>query len=155
MLASLQPSVRLWVEQQAKIEARRSALDVNALRTAIVQRFAGSLPAAGSQQPSASLEDGGEVAEMAVLVILMMVQDGDRDLQAQMQAAEAQLQAKQALRATLDDLDQLQAQVLAQGLGEAGQGASGSSPCGPNSVCITSQQLASVVAQSPGQARLR
>ncbi len=55
------------------------------------------------------LSSGGDVAAMAVIIILMMVQDSDQDLQSQMLQAQAQMAAKQALRALLNSLDQFQA----------------------------------------------
>ncbi len=54
---------------------------------------------------------GGDVAEMAVVVILMMVQDSDQDLQEQMLEAEAQMAAKQALRAILNQLNKFEAAI--------------------------------------------
>ena len=53
LLASLQPSARAWIEEQAKIEASRPALDVPALKGAILQRFGGSAPGTTAQQPNA------------------------------------------------------------------------------------------------------
>jgi len=52
---------------------------------------------------------GGDVAAMAVIVILMMVQDGDQDLNEKMMEAQAQMAAKQSLRALLNQLNQIQA----------------------------------------------
>jgi hypothetical protein len=56
---------------------------------------------------------GGDVAEMAVIIILMMVQDGDQDLQEQMLEAQAQMAAKQALRTLINEYDRLQVAVAA------------------------------------------
>jgi hypothetical protein len=140
LLDSLQSSARAWAAQQAKIEAGRPAPDVAALRAAIVQRFGGSSPANDPSQLNAALPDGGDVADMAVIVILMMVQDGDQDLQEQMLEAEAQMAAKQSLRALIDEMNQVQSQM---GVTPAGnQGA----PCGTGYVCIPKQLLGSVVA---------
>jgi len=85
------------------------------------------------------MQVGGDVAELAVLII-MMVQDSDQDLNAKMQVAQAQMKAKQSLRALLDEMDQLQMQLLGQ------QGQEGS-----DCVCINSQQLASVITQLNNQ----
>jgi hypothetical protein len=106
--AVLQSSAKTWIEQQAKIEARRPDLDLNALQTAIHQRFASSLSPAGLRKPgpAAALQDNGAVAAVAVMVILKMVQDGDKDLQAQIQDANAMMQAKQQLRNLLDQMNQ-------------------------------------------------
>ncbi len=58
---------------------------------------------------------GGDVAEMAVIIILMMVQDSDQDLQEQMLEAQAQMAAKQALRAILNQLNKFEAAVAGGG----------------------------------------
>jgi exonuclease VII small subunit len=50
-----------------------------------------------------------DIAAMAVVVILMMIQDGDQDLQQKMLDAQAQMQAKQALRNMINRLNALQA----------------------------------------------
>jgi hypothetical protein len=55
---------------------------------------------------------GGDVAEMAVIVILMMAQDGEQDLNEEMMEAQAQMQAKQATRAELNQLSKGLAQLL-------------------------------------------
>lgn len=44
------------------------------------------------------LQNGADPATAAVVVILMMTQDGDKDLSAQMQQAESQMAAKQSIR---------------------------------------------------------
>lgn len=115
IIESLQPSARSWAEKQAKIEAKRPALDLNALSNAILTRFAGQLPSGGPPPPFAGLVGGGDVADMAVIVILMMVQDSDDDLQEQMLEAQTQMQAKQALRALLNEMQQLQAKLASEG----------------------------------------
>jgi len=66
---------------------------------------------------------GGDVAAMAVLIILMMVQDGDQDLQQQMAEAEAQMAAKQALRDLLNQLNQMQAALASGSYSSAGYAA--------------------------------
>jgi len=55
---------------------------------------------------------GVDPAELAVIIILMMVQDSDQDLNEKMAEAEAQMQAKQALRALLDQFLQDMAALL-------------------------------------------
>jgi hypothetical protein len=62
-----------------------------------------------------SLNAGGDVAFMAVIIILMLVQDGDQDLQEQMLEAEAQMAAKQALRTLLNYLDMVDAALQTGG----------------------------------------
>jgi hypothetical protein len=43
-------------------------------------------------------QNGGDPAEVAVVVVMMMVGDGNKDLSAQMQQAESQMAAKQSIR---------------------------------------------------------
>jgi hypothetical protein len=139
LIDSLQPSARFWAERQAKIEAKRPALDLNALRTAILTRFAGQLPSTDPLQPFAGLVDGGDVAEMAVIVILMMVQDGDKDLQEQMLEAEAQMAAKQALRNLIDEMQQLAAQIAGANVEAPGEECT--TPGGVICVCTLNKEL--------------
>lgn len=56
-------------------------------------------------------QDGSNIAIAAVLIILLLVEDGDKALQAQMQNAYAMMQVKQALRNLLDQLDEIQLPV--------------------------------------------
>src|SRR5579862_4586633 len=55
--ASLLPSARVWVQQQAQIEARRTAFDPDALRTTIRRRFAG--PSATTTTPAGTATHTG------------------------------------------------------------------------------------------------
>lgn len=55
---------------------------------------------------------GGNVGEMAVIIILMMGQDGDLDLNEKMIEVQAQIQAKLAIRAELNQLNQDLIQLL-------------------------------------------
>jgi len=103
--AVLKPTAASWVEQQAKIEEKRPAVDVNALEAAIRQRFASSLAVGGAVHPDGPVGPGGsgaDIAAMTVLVMMQMVEDGDQDLQEKMAEAQAQMQAKQALRQLLN-----------------------------------------------------
>jgi hypothetical protein len=173
LIDSLQPSARSWAQRQAKIEAKRAALDLNALRTAILTRFVGQLPSAGPPQPFAGLVDGCDVAEMAVIVILMMVQDGDKDLQEQMLQAEAQMASagvaapgdvcstpsgaicvcklNQELVCDAGPTCAIPVQASCQCISdvpiELNQGASCTTTSATSTVGITSQQLAMVIAQ--------
>jgi len=70
--AYLQPAVRTWMEQQARLEARRPSLDLDALRGAIRQRFASSLSST-PRQPSLTMSDPG-VEALVVLIVLMLEQ---------------------------------------------------------------------------------
>jgi ATP-dependent helicase/DNAse subunit B len=58
----------------------------------------------------ADINAGSDVdAPMAVIVVLMMVQDTDEDLNQQM--AEAQAQAKQAIRSIINQFNQMEAAI--------------------------------------------
>jgi hypothetical protein len=135
-LDSLPPSAIAWMEHRAKIEAKRPTLDLQALRRAVWERFSDSLPQPGPEPKGIGLQVGGDVAEMAVIIIMMMVQDGDKDLNSEMAEAEAQMQAKQSLRALLNEMDQLQMQLI-------DRISRGEPDCG----CITSRQLLNVISQ--------
>ncbi len=134
LIDSLQPQARFWAEKQAKIERGRPVLDVRALEAAVSQRF-GPLPSSGPPQSGAGFFAGSDPAEMAVIVILMMVQDGDEDLQVQMQEAEEQMQAKQALRALINEMQQLQTQLASE------RGTNCSTSCQPVCACELDQDL--------------
>lgn len=134
LIDSLQPQARFWAERQAKVERRRPVFDIRALQAAVSERF-GPLPSPGSPQPGTGFVEGADSADMTIIVILMMVQDGDEDLQVQMQEAEKQMQAKQALRALINDIQQLQAQL------GSGAGAIYSAACQPTCVCELKQDL--------------
>jgi hypothetical protein len=154
---SLQPQARFWAERQAKIERRRPVLDLGALRMAVSQRFSGSLPSSGSPLPGSGLLDGGDVADMAIVVILMMVQDGDQDLQSKMLEAEEQMKAKQALRALISEVQQLEAQLEGEATcatpghavytcapdqdPQAGLGTPYSTPTEAGCICVSDVQL--------------
>jgi hypothetical protein len=99
----LQPGVKSWIESQAQVERTKSSLDLAALTAAIHARFDPTqAPAAGGLSPAAL--DGSEAAELAVVVILQMIQDEDNDLQAQMIETEAQVATKQSLQAAANIL---------------------------------------------------
>jgi len=83
--------------------------DVLATATAVVRREAPGLSAAQTKTlVGYVLQDieGDQSAEAAVVVILMMVQDGDQELQQQMEEAQSQMQAKQAVRGLVAQIQQ-------------------------------------------------
>ena len=95
--ASLQPSARSWIEQQARIEAKQQAPNADALRAAIRQRFAASL----SQRSIAPRRDRAGQSDIDALVMIVMeqaAQDSAQELQAQMQEMQEAAKQKQALR---------------------------------------------------------
>jgi len=90
-------AARAWVEQQARIEAKRPKPDLNALRTAIRQRFPGSFSAPGSQQPGVTAAQNNSDIDAVVFVVLMQAaQDAQSDLEEQMKQMQAIIKQKQA-----------------------------------------------------------
>jgi len=110
--ASLRPTAKAWIEEQAQIEAKRPAPNADALRTAIRQRFADSLAQEAARRLGAA---AGQIDVDAVVVIVMeqAAQDGEQDLQAQMQQMQAAMNEKQELRQLLDEMQQAMAQMQA------------------------------------------
>ncbi len=98
---SLQPSVKTWIEQQARIEAQRPAPDLNVLRTAIHQRFAGSRL------------DNAAVESVVALVLLQMAKDRDPAMVAQMSQESALEKEIHDLQELADQLGQEDAQAIA------------------------------------------
>jgi hypothetical protein len=108
-VAALKPAVRSWAEAQAKSEEKRGKLDVNGLQAAVRQRFAGA--------------NKNAVAEMTVVLLMMMVQDEDKDLQQKMQEAQQQMAQKQALRQSLTEMNTAMASALGTAKSEPVKGA--------------------------------
>jgi hypothetical protein len=98
--ASLQPSAKAWVEQQARVEAQRPAPDLAELRTQIRARFSASLATGKPAAAGVSRTDipGSDVEEMAFVVLMQATNDADQDLQRIMAEVKAQTAAKQQLR---------------------------------------------------------
>ena len=106
-----------FAQQLAFQERLRPSVSSLQLRSRVKAAVSSALPTGSPVGTSDSL--GSDMAEAAVLVILMMVQDGDEDLQKQMAEAQAQMQAKQALRQILSTLDQEMAQLAGSGFRSA------------------------------------
>ena len=94
----LQPSAKAWVEQQARLEAQKSAPDVVGLGAAIRSRFSGS----PGSKPNVT---GGDIEAMAFLVMMQATNDMDKDLQQIMAEVQAMTNAKQQLRALMNRLN--------------------------------------------------
>jgi len=109
--ASLQPSSRTWVQQQAQIEARRTAFDPDALRTTIRRRFAGT--SATATAPAGTALQNMDIDAMVFMVMSEAAQDQEQDLRNQMQQMQAMEKEKQALRELHDQMQQEMAQVKA------------------------------------------
>jgi hypothetical protein len=109
--ASLQPSARSWIEQQAQIEAKRPVPNADALRAAIRQRFAASLSQGASRQAGTTGQT--DIDSVVMIVMEQAAQDSEQDLQAQMQQMQEAMKEKQALRQLVDEMQQAVAQMQA------------------------------------------
>jgi hypothetical protein len=99
---SLRPSANAWVEQQARVEAKRPAPDLAGLRSQIRSRFTASLaspkPANGQVSGMTSLPAGADIEAMVFIVLMQAANDMDQDLQQIMAQVKAETAAKQKLR---------------------------------------------------------
>lgn len=106
--ASLQPSAKSWVEQQARAEAQRPAPDLADLQARIRSRFASSLstakPSTGLKSASAQISAGADVEAMAFIVLMQAANNSEQDLQNMMKEVQAKTAAKQQLRNLVDRL---------------------------------------------------
>lgn len=105
--ASLQPSARSWIEQQAQIEAKRPTPNADALRAAIRQRFAASI-SPGTSRPGGIAAGQADIDALVMIVMEQAAQDSAQDLQAQMQEMQEVAKQKQALRQIADEMQQAQ-----------------------------------------------
>ncbi len=87
----LRPSVLAWTKQEAQIFAARPTFSLQDVETAIQARFAGQ----GVAQMNLS---GGDIEEIAFVVMMQALQDQDSDLQAQMNQMKALTAAKSQIR---------------------------------------------------------
>jgi hypothetical protein len=115
--AVLQPSARSWVQQQARLEAQKTAPDVAGLQNALRGRFSSLSTANGS----------ADIEEMVFIVLMDAENDADQDLQDQMAQMKAATNAKAELRAIQEKLQQIQAQLSAE-MAKAGQNAACTNP---------------------------
>lgn len=115
--AALQPSARLWVEQQARMQAQKSAPDVPGLESAIRSRFP-RLNASGTPGMLGG-PAGGDIEAMAFLTLMEATQAMDQDLKTIMAAVNAINHAKDSLRS-------LQSSVQQEA---AGSGGKPNTPC--------------------------
>ncbi len=100
--ASLQPSARSWVEQQARAEAQRPTPDLADLQARIRSRFASSLSTAksstGQKSASGQIPAGADVEAMTFIVLMQAANTSEQDLQNMMKEVRATTAAKQQLR---------------------------------------------------------
>ncbi len=94
----LQPSARTWVEQQAQVEAQKSAPDVAGLNSAIRSRFA-------AKRNVMSSPAGGDIEAVAFLVMMQATNDMDKDLQQIMAEVKSMNNAKQKLRDLINQVN--------------------------------------------------
>jgi len=87
----LRPSVLAWTKQEAHILAARPSFTLQDAETAAAARFAGQ----GVAQMNLS---GGDIEEIAFVVMMQALQDQDSDLQAQMNQMKALTAAKSQIR---------------------------------------------------------
>lgn len=104
LYGALQAAVKAWVVQQARLEAHKPGPDESGLEKTIHSRFP-ALNSASSQ----------DVDALVFLVLMQATTDGDQDLQNQMAQAQAQTQAKQAVRDLLNKLSAEQAALARSG----------------------------------------
>jgi len=106
--AVLQPGVRLWIDQRAGVEARRSVHDLAALRWAICVRFSGSL-AALSRRPgtNGALVPDAAVEAMLFLLLMQTLNSGYDLLPNPSNVSAAQAQIRNNLYADSDLSDQV------------------------------------------------
>jgi hypothetical protein len=84
-------------------ERRRPSVSAGQL-LAVIRGAVLSANQAGAVSMAKFASLGSNAAELAVIIILMMIEDGDQDLNQKMAEAQAQMAAKQALRALLNAL---------------------------------------------------
>jgi hypothetical protein len=103
---ALQPTAKAWIEEQAKIEMKRPAPDLNALRGTIQRRFADSLVQKKPDRAKPSSPDGSQQGIDSIVLLVMMeaAQDSETELQNMMQQMQRQNDQKRALRQLHDEM---------------------------------------------------
>jgi DNA repair exonuclease SbcCD ATPase subunit len=96
----LQPSAKAWIDQQARMEAYRSSLDVAELNAAVRTRFANS---------NSNLSDM-DIDAVVAIVMFELAQSDEKDLQNMMNQMQAANSQKQEIREFMDEIkrDELQ-----------------------------------------------
>ena len=113
---ALQPSARIWIEQQARIEGQKPDPDVAAVEAAVRARFGNSQMSAAASRPTPEAASAtraaagsstpqpigglgqGDISEMVFLVLMQASKDADSDLKQIMAEVKAEAAAKQKLR---------------------------------------------------------
>jgi hypothetical protein len=102
--SKMQPPARAWVEQQARIEHQRTAMDLAALNSAVRQRFS-------SLNPGLSNMD---IDSIVAIVMMECAQQDEADLQDMMNQMQAINAQKQAMRQLENEMNQAAVQMKAQ-----------------------------------------
>jgi hypothetical protein len=134
--AKLQPSTRMWVQQRAFLESKKSSPDVTALKADAKSHFQAT-------NPNLS---GADIEAVAFLVMMEASKSAEEDLKSIMDGVKLINKQKEALRSALNDVNQLTA-------------ASGKTP--PSTPCTVplcrslSSRISQIQSQSPASPRLR
>jgi len=100
--AVAQPSVRAWVESQARVELQRSTLDTASLNAAIQSRFGGAKGSRASA--STGIPAGADIDALAFMVLMQAASDQNQDLQEIMNEVQVINNAKVVLRNAMSTL---------------------------------------------------
>jgi hypothetical protein len=102
--AVAQPSVKAWIESQARVELQRPSLDTASLNAAIQNRFGGAAAKGVHSSPATAVPAGMDIDALAFMVLMQAANDQNQDLQEIMNEMQARTKAKQALRNLLNQL---------------------------------------------------
>jgi hypothetical protein len=104
--ALLQPVVRLWIDQQARVEARRPTHDMFALRNLIRARFAGSLDSLRWTRGTNGMLASDRVIDAILFLLLMKALDSDNET-SDMESMQLQMimDARSKLLQTASDIE--------------------------------------------------
>jgi len=95
--SKLQPSVRSWVEQQARLEAQKPSPDLPGLESAIRSRFSNSAKGATLS--------GGDIESLAFVVLMQAANSSQQDLQQIMGQVKAANASKDKIRGLMSEVN--------------------------------------------------
>lgn len=133
--AKLQPSTRMWVQQRAFLESKKSSPDVTALKADAKSHFQAT-------NPNLS---GADIEALAFLVMMEASKSAEEDLKSIMDGVKLINKQKDALRSVVDELNQQTAAIKAQP----------STPCNTPLCRSLSSRISQIQSQSPASPRLR
>ncbi len=93
--AKIQPSARSWIQQRARLESQKNAVDVNSLKADVRSHF---------QPTNVNLSDA-DIQALAFIVLMDATKSTEDDLAQIMAATKAINNTKQALRSALNDVN--------------------------------------------------